>query len=427
MRKTLVLTSINPYKRVDFQKRCFEKWKQLGLTVKSFNIEEERNLLINHGFDLDDLQKITTNETSSGLFGKPIPRILPILNYAVHQNFDSFVLVNSDIYPAVDKSPMDLLLSLSGQLALTRNDVTYVENYSLSRDFSYRGGLDIFIFSLSKIKDLFTLLLKNPVSERMTFGIPGWDYYLVERMFNSGKLLILDSHVFIHEFHTPTYCEIDEFKHYSRLIASGLGWEHAGDVNEDALKVVSFINENCDRNTDVTRLLSLTYGKNIKCFEYASEGEKEYVLAVYIHLLNQPWLILSDVEYGILIKSFILRVSHGVQWSSVIDFFSKHLPISSCIPLRLMFLYITLTILKMNGSLVLSTLYPKGNMHAKAVEQILTNTKSNNRDLYIFDLFATELVDYKIFNENLFDYILYCVDNKNYFKLIYNVNQLIRG
>ena len=76
--KSLVITSVNPYAKIESQIKCFNAWKALGYDIISFNSESERNILLANGFEAAELCLIELSETAVGLFGKPIPRILPV-------------------------------------------------------------------------------------------------------------------------------------------------------------------------------------------------------------------------------------------------------------------------------------------------------------------------------------------------------------
>jgi|GEM_PF-1087704 len=430
MKETIVLTSINPYSKVDYQKKCFERWNNLGFLVRTFNNSEEKKNLISKGFNTENIIEIHPEETALGLWGKACPRIVPILHRALHTEHKNFILVNSDIYPAIRKCPIEIFRSISEQIAFTRNQLTYIEYFGLNTNSPYRGGLDIFFFTKEALLKVYKLLRKSSVSERMTFGIPGWDFYLAERMLTSGNLEIMDSFVFLHEYHKTTYDKINEFENYSRTIAKTLNWENGEDWQLTAEKFSEFITTCCGENQKYTEVIRKTYSNKIGLFTYYNELEQEKASAIYNLIINKiDKEDLSLFQMTEKLQIFILRNMQDIRWDQVVDFINDNM--TSCQPKyqRLISLYILLLILEYNENLCLSMNYPKESLHGVTLKEILKNLdgQEQKRDLYIFDLFANELLEYGILNNNLLDFLFYSFRTEQSFKYLVNIKELVKN
>ena len=175
---TLVLTSLNPKVKMGHQLRCFNEWAKIGYDIRSFNSGEECNQLINAGVSTSQIQKISKEQTATHLFNKQAPRILPILEYALRTDHDFFILTNSDIFPAHNNVVSSHLVSFSESIAFTRAECPDLSLDTFMPKKFYRGGLDVFWFTKLRLQCVFKMLENAPVSQRMTFGVPGWDFFL---------------------------------------------------------------------------------------------------------------------------------------------------------------------------------------------------------------------------------------------------------
>jgi len=217
MASPVVATTINPFGDIVHQRRCFLAWRALGCEPRTVNSAKEASYLVATGFDADEILIAEEAETGLALFGKGIPRVLPALARLAALTPDRpAILVNADIYPAVRHAEaLRFWLAEAPALGLTREDCTLLEAHTLLDNQPYRNGLDAFVFRPGVLAEVVRMLGEHAVSERMCFGIPGWDFLLgavVRAPAIGGRLM--DSTVLLHETHRQTYDGVGEFAHY---------------------------------------------------------------------------------------------------------------------------------------------------------------------------------------------------------------------
>lgn len=233
-----VATTINPFGDVAHQARCFAAWRALGFAPLTFNTEKEASSLVATGlFAASDVLVLAEEDTGKALHGKAIPRVLPALERLVEDAPERpVILANADIYPALrDDTIMRLWLAEAPALALTREDCALIEAHSILDSQPYRNGLDVFVFRPGVLAEVVGALARYPVSQRMCFGIPGWDFLLgaiVRSPAIGGQ--IMDSAVLLHEIHRQTYDDVAEFAHYVPAMAALGETGAAGDSAADA-------------------------------------------------------------------------------------------------------------------------------------------------------------------------------------------------
>lgn len=399
--KTLVVTSINPRSRLDYQKACFNKWKEIGYVVKSYNCEEEQVSLLNHGFDTADVIKLTEGETAAELFGRGIPRILPVLNRAKNYDAESVILVNSDIYPAHKKPISSYLSTLAGAIALTREEFVEINNIRYTDSFHYRGGLDIFFFTSNGLSHVIDSLIKQPVAERMTFGVPGWDFFLGHQITFVHNGLIMDGKVLFHQYQKETYNQIDEFGVYAKqMYESGIyEKQEPGDL---AREFSSYIKNQCVQNTRFSRLLNaMFYVKpafQAQFFQSVLLVEADFEKKLKVFEIEIPY------ERNPL-RGFIWVQLKEVDWKVAETYRDKELSQIPSINGYLLLLLLQLIIKKHLGVLNITDVYPKSSSHDDSLRPIL-NTTGEERLHSMIRLFSTDLIDHSIFNANLFKFIL---------------------
>ncbi len=406
--KCLVITSVNPYVKAESQKTCFNAWKALGYDITSFNSEKERNILLEQEFDAEDLCLIELSETAADLFGKQIPRILPLLNRACNLSYDYYILTNSDIFPAHRKPISSFLASLNNSIALTRNECVYLPNHKYTDSSPYRGGLDIFFFTRLGLINIFNRLITENVAERLTFGIPGWDYFLGHMIIQSGGL-IMDGEVLLHESHQTSYGKIDEFQFFAAVMVKSGAYE-TREVNELAAEFASNISLQCEANERSSTLLKRLYycpPALVKNALYA--GDVTAILNEVKKIALQ-----SDIDIKITetLRGFVKSQLNGISWAAAESFRKNEMQGVPMIQASFILLLIQLVVKKSLNKLDVSSVYPPGNMHGVALRQIMQNTHGAERMHYLVRLFCAELAEHNIFNKELYKYFVWSADSQ---------------
>ena len=406
--KSLVITSVNPYTKIESQTRCFNAWKALGYDIVSFNPKNERTILLKHGFEVEELCLIELSETAVGLFGKQIPRILPVLNRACGLPYDNYILTNSDIFPAHRKPISSFLASLNDCIALTRNECVYLPNNTYTDNSPYRGGLDIFFFTHLGLVNIFNKLINEDVAERMTFGIPGWDYFLGHLIIQSGGL-VMDGEVLLHESHQTSYGKIDEFQFYADVMVKS-GKYKAGEVNEIAAAFASNIFSQCEANERNSTLLKRLYYRAPVLNK--SELYDDDVAAVLKEVENVALNFNIDIKITASLRGFVKSQLNGISWVAAEAYRKNEMQGMPIIQASFMLLLIQLIIKKRLNKLHVSSVYPMGNMHGVALRQIIQNTHGMKRMHYLLGLFCSELAEHNVFNNDLYKYFVLSADSQ---------------
>lgn len=406
--KGLVITSVNPYAKLESQTRCFNAWKALGYDIISFNSESERNILLANGFEAEDLCLIQLSETAVGLFGKQIPRILPVINRACGLSYDNYILTNSDIFPAHRKPISSFLASLKDCIALTRNECVYLPNNKYTDNSPYRGGLDIFFFTRLGLVNIFNKLINEDVSERMTFGIPGWDYFLGYMIMQSGGL-IMDGEVLLHESHQTSYGKIDEFQFFADVMVKS-GKFKTSEVNEIAAEFASNISLQCEANERNSTLLKRLY------YHAPALSKNALYDGDVVTILNEVETITLqfniDIKITETLRGFVKSQLNGISWVAAEAYRKNEMQGMPIIQASFILLLIQLTVKKRLNNLHVSSVYPMGNMHGVALRQIIQNTHGMERMHYLLGLFCSELAEHNIFNKDLYKYFVLSADSQ---------------
>jgi len=408
--KTLVITSINPKAQLDYQKACFNKWKKLGYIVKTLNCKKEKESLLKCGFDANDVVELAIEETAFQLYGKAVPRILPVMNRAVAHGAGATIFVNSDIYPAQQKNSSNYLASIADTIALTRSECIELRDNRYTDSTPYRGGLDIFFFTKKGLQNVFKSISTIPIAEHMAFGVPGWDFFLAHELFYMHKGKIMDGEIFLHKTHKTTYNMINTFELFAEQMHKS-GYYQSAQTTELASEFATIISCQCIMNKTSSRLLKrMYYSKPDKLDspppKYASiiniESKFKKILANYN----------IDNSYDVTrIRNIIRAQLDGASWieaESYRDNYFNRLPFTN----GYLFLVLLQLIIKSYcGNHQLTYKYPKNSLHGIAVQEIMANTSGKEELRYIIKLFANELIDHSIFNLNLFKYIALSATN----------------
>lgn len=402
---TLVVTTINPYAKLAYQKQCLEKWKDIGYDVRTYNNKDEKNILLEKGFDSVDIIEISKEETAFDLIGKPIPRVLAILNKASHYHGNNIILVNSDIYPACNNKATLFLSSVSNNIALTRKECLDMTGMQYTGDLitSYQGGLDIFFFTVDVLKKILCRLTGNAVAEMMTFGMPGWDFFLAHIMTSYYNGTVMDSEIFFHKSHTTTYGDVrkEVGLFMGELIKSKM--YRSSSANDVLVEFSEKIKNDCKNNSRYSKQLK------IACFVRPKDSsisiQDDFIkstLSSFNELLSKFNIEINYSQKEI--KSISYYQFFNSSWedslhcyNSILDkecFFNGY-----CI--------LVLLLICRSDCMDFTSEYPKNSLHNKSVEQIVSNKLDDKtRLMYVMRLFCSELINYSIFNKNLFKYIV---------------------
>jgi hypothetical protein len=404
---SIVITSMNPFSKLAFQLQCFNTWKAAGFQVRTANVGSEAEALRAAGVSSEDIIILSADETGKALFGRPMPKIKAVLNHArqLSDGSSSVLLVNSDLYPAVRGTGIAAYWgSLGGAVALTREECPLIEAYNYHDQAPYRGGLDAFCIQADTLGPLIEGLNNLAVSERMCFGIPGWDY-MMGALITSESIggSILDSGVLLHESHKTTYTNVDEFTHYLPEMASiaGVGTESPAQAAQDFSVIIG---QACEANRPATKLAKTMYFLRFQGAEDPSPPAQDiwHTLAPYTR---------SNVWQGNYI--YIAAFAHKTLQEDVRDFarISSFFTVNPDPQFRfdqvLVSILFSLLCQAAQGPRSLVTQYPQGNLHAKAVQEILDGYPEGSpwHRLDFARLFGAELVEHQIFNPRIYNYL----------------------
>lgn len=401
----LVLTSINPFGRGELQLRCFRKWLDLGFDAYTCNHGVEMEALTGLGIPADRIIQLGDHETGMDLFKKPVPKIRAVLARAEAMFDKDLLLVNSDLFPAApDTGFLDIWRQTGDTLALTRAEVMSLDHAVDRVCRPYRGGLDAFLLPRPQLEKLLRDLELFPVSNRMCFGIVGWDYFVGAMLERRLKGTFTDSRVLLHEMHQPTYSNVDEFTHYLTSVHAlgvGVGKNYVDTVAEYAAEIDRICGDN-DRKLPPEDLQpDLPSGEDrMDAAQQALLEELQAKAPALVHTLGRSYV--AALIMGVAARPL---ASFGDLVGQVQDSEYKR-------QFAQLLLFMILIVRLRPGRYEDATQeYPKGNMHAAALRMIRDNTVNNPdlRRLEVAKLFCTEAVDYKIFNPRLFNALaLYC-------------------
>lgn len=417
--KTLVLTSINPHSDLIYQKQCFDKWLELGYLVKTFNARSESELLIAKGVDASHIVEISEDETAANILGKDVPRILPLLNRAISFDVDAVLLANSDLYPAHSRQLSPYLCSLSSAIALTRTEVVNIGASSYLGHSPYRGGLDVFFFTLEKLQKIFAGLQEVPVSQRMAFGVPGWDFYLAHVLLDQHHGMIMDGEVIFHRSHKTSYEAIGEFSGFAKEMIRSNAYNSVL-LEQLADEFAGLINKHCERHRPQSLLLKKMYYQNTATnHEYQPVKRVLWIEREIFARLEEQGISLDFQRTSL--RIFIESQLSGLSWSAAKTYIIRKLDRWPALEANLFILLVQLVIRKGLEKFEVSYHYPEQSMHGSIVSHILDRTEGDEQLAQVVELFSTELCDHAVFNPNLLKYILLSSHSANVAGLCFEI------
>lgn len=424
-----VATSINPFSRAEHQVRCFKRWLSLGFVAKTFNVTAEADRLEALGVPKSAICVIADQDTAVEQVGKPLPRVAPIISYVANTvNPGHLLLVNSDIYPAIRSSRIvDGLSAIAGALALTREECHSVEAYQYGTSIPYRGGLDVFYLNREKLRKLNAMLEARDVSQRMTFGVPGWDYFMGALILSQdigGR--IMDGAVFLHPSHETTYASVSELRHYLADLRQ-LGVSTSDDPVVAASEFAQRINTESALAAPFADYLRRAYFVPTPTWEVprpADEGRQ-----VFATLAEAAPLLMRHQREPIVSSLAAKCISSGaLDYLSGTSLFVTGTTYSLKFPQMLALICFYALCRARHGGEQFSLVYPRGNLHGKAVQMILDATINSldARKFMLAELFAQELIRHNIFNKELFKYLALSCGNSSERRLLEETLNCVR-
>ncbi len=403
--ETLVATSFNPHGNIHYQAVCFSAWRDRGYLVKSFNSAGEIELLLEYGIESSDIVEISEEETSLLLFGKAIPRILPVLMRSADFDVGYVILVNSDIYPGHTGVVSYYLSEIADIIAMTRSDFIGQPRSGHLADTHYRGGLDIFFFTARGLRNVLDNLVDQNVATRMTFGVPGWDFFLGHEILHRHSGVIMDGAVMFHQHHKTSYCDIQEFDSYAdHLCKSGVYENSSGIALVEEFS--ASIRAHCVDNEKLSRILKERYFETVRLDLEDSSSLKRKSL-VHAELLKIAGKYSINLEcFGDSLGHIISNQLSGEYWEGAV--FCRNTELMNMPDMQgYLFLLLTTMLVKGSGNESRLTMqYPAGNLHNGVLEKTIRDySDSAGLESEVLKLFSSELVDYSIFNMELFKYI----------------------
>lgn len=419
----VILTTINPFSRLDIQLRCFTRWRELGFEVYSCNSGSEIQTLIHHGVPADVIIKLDLEETGEALFGKPTPRVMAVLERA-RQLFEAdILLVNSDLYPvASDTSFVEEWRAFGKVVALTRTEVVSIDHPVARLSHPYHGGLDAFLVSRDMTGELIGQLSLFEVSKRMSFGIPGWDYLVGAVIQNRLNGTFVNSRVLLHEMHQPAYSAIDEFSVYTEALHAlnvGAGMDHVGlarHIAEGIRRVCTFndagrddasrttLQSSADPVPEADRLIAQI--EQFVPLLLATLG-RPYLTEIISAVRNRPDLSFSHLS------SQITDPEPKRSFANLLLMAAIFMDLRGLAQQRYRYRY----------------RYPERNHHAAALREKMDHAGKNPDilRLEIAKLFCTEFLDFKIINPRLFNFIALSCENDTERTLVGVIRHCIDG
>lgn len=427
----LVVTSINPFSNLEYQLKCFEKWKSVGFNAVTCNIQAEAGLLEEAGLPRSQVHEISEEESGKRLFGKPVPLVQPILNRLEKKRQSKFVLItNSDIYPAIRSSSIVRYWSTHASgLALTRDETHDLSAHDFDTTRPYQGGLDAFLMDHAALQKVNRLLSSFYSASRMAFGVPGWDYLLAACIISDGlKGKIIDSRVLLHRSHKTTYNNIDEFGYYVQDMRR-LGVVNVDDPAQAAEQFAGLIKESAVKNESFSATAKLIYYRAPDRYaqQVAASDKFERAwcrlreLAPFLdgYYRTKSLVSLFDRLASDPGASLELGISFLVDSTSVLFQYSQ----------TLLAIVFALLARYAESAPPFVREYPKGNRHVAALQHILKRHSEDCplRRVWIARLFGAELVDHGVFNPRLYQYLILASDNDSELRLLEAIGQLAMG
>jgi len=421
--KPLVITSINPYGDVEWQKACIESFVSTGHDVISFNIDEEATKLEALEFKVK-VCTITTEQTGLTNYGKPVPLINEVLRLA-HQSTvrPYYILTNSDIFYAGNRPCNGFAHSIAQVFAFTRVDVINNTHNPTASWKTYRGGLDVFGFTRDGLADCLEILNKyKQVASLMAYGIPGWDFLLGSIVLGDLNGYCMDGTIYHHKIHPQTYTSPAALLPYVDTI-NNIGYTNSTNSEEAAHQFACKIESECIKKLSFSKLLRTTF--------YTPKHHNKPSVTAHADLLHisrgpddcSVYSCASILLAECYQQSEIMKI-HGLM-KTISQNANHYYPAirdtfvtsgSNIIKIRKHILISGLYLSTMVGSTscYFTDIYPSGNSHHAALEAISKISDVFNSAYQFTQLFYSELLEHRIYNQNVAKFILAHLDDARY-------------
>ena len=424
MTSTVAFTSINPFGRTQLQLTCFAAWKRLGVEVRTLNSAREKAKLLELGLGEDDILEIDSRETGAMFFGKPVPSITALFERADREfNGCQLVIVNSDIYPAARNADfIGAYLELAPALALTREEVGALDRPPARPSNPYRGGLDTFVFKPWAVKLMAERLAVWGSSERMAFGVPGWDFLVGSQIIDSsigGR--IMDGPMLLHVSHPQTYSDINEFGHFIAAMKA-LGAVTSDTVAEAAEEFAQKIRRFCLDQVPESRRVWACYYRAPSAGGLPSDRAMELAREITETVVWARW----NYPLAELARFADERMAAPKpDLAAACGFFCRHPHYPFQFSETLLAFLFEFRCARRHERAITAR-YPQGNLHGEAVKAIQRTHASNPDRLRVMltRLFCEELLYYDIFNVRLCDWLALNCENEDERALLSKVQSI---
>ena len=421
--KPLVITSINPYGDVEWQKACVESFISTGHDVISFNIDEEATKLEALGFKVK-IRTITTEQTGFTNYDKPVPLINEVLRLAYQSTIRPYyILTNSDIFYAGNRPCNEFAHSVAEAFAFTRVDVINNIHNPKASWKTYRGGLDVFGFTRDGLADCLQILSKyKQVASLMAYGIPGWDFLMGSIVLGNLNGYCMDGTIYHHKIHPQTNTSPAALLPYVETI-NNIGYTNAASSEEAAHQFACKIESECIKKLSFSKLLRTAFytPNHHKKRSLTAHGDLQHISGDSgdCSAYNSASILLSEcyqqsdiIKIHDLMKTISQNTNH--YYPAIRDTFV--LSDSNAIKIRKHILIASLYLSTMarKTSIYFTDIYPSGNCHHAALEAISKITDPFNLAYQYTQLFYSELLEYRIYNRNVAKFILAHLDDARY-------------
>lgn len=400
----IVVTSINPFGRTDVQLACFEQWQRLGHSVYTFNHQSEAAAVKALGIDDGAIVELGDAETGLEVHGKPVPRILSVLDRAVVMFGRDILLVNSDLLADARAGVfVEPWQAEKRPIGLVREDELSNEVQIRSLTRSYTNGIDGFFLPRQVAMDICERLKLFEAARRMCFGMIGWDFAMGAAVLEAGGT-IRRCPTLVHEYHKPTYSDVSEFAHYVSLMET-MGLEVGSSEHHAAANFARLIDEKCS-----------AAGNAVAIDRFRPTGERSLLGARGREVLDAMERLCLDfvVAFG---RECTVALIHALDRRRDISLADILVLLSRCEPKSIfgLCLFISVTRLHLGAQKAdeFTLSYPRTSQHSAALTAI-RHAHGEDRDglrRAVVQLFLVELDEYGIFNPRLFNYLALCCEN----------------
>jgi hypothetical protein len=196
----VALTSVSPkHSMAHAQPLAVKSWQDAGFKVISLNGKDEIHELKEHYPTVEFVE----SRTMKGVYKAPYIPISAFIEYAKKEQYESILLINSDIVLKDESNVLQKYIdwSVNGLVIANRED----HNGSFTGAVRYLFGFDAFIIHSKFYNDIPETLF--------CMGQTWWDYWLPFRFINTNKLVsYVREPIFFHQSHPVQYNQAEWIK-----------------------------------------------------------------------------------------------------------------------------------------------------------------------------------------------------------------------